>query len=632
MRFQLTKNLLHTYASVLRNHAASGAYFCLWSVLIYQTLHMRFFSTLLASTIGSLVALVLVVFFGFLILTAIVASTDIEPSVQPGSVLVMNLSGPLPEYVSHDPVRAVLWGGASVDSYDIKHALKKAAVDKRIDAIWLQMRGMRASWGTLQEIREALVAFKKSGKPLYASSGEYMMAERDYFLASVADSVFASPEAFFEFNGLYLEVLYYKGLLDALEIDAEIVRAGEYKAAVEPYLRKDMSEENKEQLSAILESTNSMMTGAIADSRGRTHTELEKLAREAAMLTAADAYEAGLLDSLLFEDEVVAVIKQRLGIGGDDSLHRIRLRSYIQTSDAKAGLSYGNDGQIAIVYAVGTIVSGTSDAGRNVIGSSTFNKAIREARDSDRVKAVVLRINSPGGSATASDAMWREISLTAEEKPVVVSMGDLAASGGYWIATAADTIVADPQTLTGSIGVFGVMFSIGRTLDTKLGITADRVRTSSYADMFSGMRMLEPQERALLTAAVRSTYSQFVDKVADSRGLDATFVDEIGQGRIWTGQQALDLGLVDIIGSLDTAVGVAAEMAGLEEGQYRVRRMPRPKTFLEEFEDALLARVSRVLNPVGAIPGVHQHKDFLETTVTMQGAAQARMEMELSIQ
>ncbi len=593
---------------------------------------MRFFSTLLASIIGSLVALVLVVFFGFLILAAIVASTDIEPSVQPGSVLVMSLSGTFPEYVSRDPVQTALLGNASVDSYDLKHALKKAAVDKRIDAIWLQMRGVRASWGTLQEIREALVAFKKSGKPLYASSGEYMMTERDYFLASVADSVFASPEAFFEFNGLYLEVMYYKGLLDALEIDAEIVRAGEYKAAVEPYLRKDMSAENEEQLSTILESINSMVTGTIAGSRGHTHAELKQLAREAAILTAADAYEADLLDSLLFEDEVVALIKQRLEIDEDESLRRISLRSYIQTPDSKAGLSYGNDGQIAIVYAVGTIVNGTSDAGRSVIGSSTFNKAMREARDSDRVKAVVLRINSPGGSATASDAMWREISLTAEEKPVVVSMGDLAASGGYWIATAADTIIADPQTLTGSIGVFGVMFNVGRTLDSKLGITTDRVRTSPYADMFSGMRTLEPQERALLTAAVNATYGQFVDKVAGSRGLDAAFVDEIGQGRIWTGQQALDLGLVDMLGSLDTAVEMAAEMAGLEEGQYRTRRIPRPKTFLEEFEDALMARATRVLDPVGAIPGVRQYKNFLETTIAMQGAAQARMELEISIQ
>lgn len=593
---------------------------------------MRFFSTLLASIIGSLVALVLVVFFGLLILTAVVASTDMEPPVQPGSVLVMNLSGSFPEYVSRDPVQAILLGDASVDSYDIKHALKKAAVDKRIDAIWLQMRGVRASWGTLQEIREALVAFKKSGKPLYASSGEYMMTERDYFLASVADSVFASPEAFFEFNGLYLEVLYYKGLLDALEIDAEIVRAGEYKAAVEPYLRKDMSAENEEQLSAILESVNSMVTSAIAGSRGHTHTELEQLAREAATLTADDAYDAGLLDSLLFEDEVVAVIKRRLDIDEDNSLRRISLRSYIQTPDSKAGLSYGNDGQIAIVYAVGAIVSGTSDAGRSIVGSSTFNKAMREARDSDRVKAVVLRINSPGGLAAASDAMWREVSLTAEEKPVVVSMGDLAASGGYWIATAGDTIVADPQTLTGSIGVFGVMFNVGRTLDSKLGITTDRVRTSPYADMFSGMRTLEPQERALLTAAVRATYSQFVDKVAGSRGLDAAFVDEIGQGRIWTGKQALDLGLVDMLGSLDTAVEIAAEMADLEEGQYRIRRIPRPKTFLEEFEDALMARARRVFNPVGDVPGVRQYRDFLETTVSMQGAAQARMELELSIQ
>ena len=259
---------------------------------------------------------------------------------------------------------------------------------------------------------------------------------------------------------------------------------------------------------------------------------------------------------------------------------------------------------------------------------------MRSARKNKRIKAVVLRINSPGGSASASDAMWREIDLTAQEKPVIVSMGDLAASGGYWIATAADTIVADPQTLTGSIGVFGVLFNIGDALDTNLGITTDRVRTSAYADMFSGMRPLAPQERALLEQAISTTYQQFLQKVADSRGLDIEAVDEIGQGRIWSGKQALDLGLVDMLGDLDTAIAIAAEKAGLEEGTYRTRLLPRPQTFMEELNDALAAKAGQVLHHLRATPAERalvRHARLLDQLAAMHGTVQARMPMEVTI-
>lgn len=594
---------------------------------------MRFFSTLVASVLGSLIALGFVIFLGFLFLMALAATSETAPMVRAGSVLVVNLSGAIPEQVSHDSFNQAFSGEPAFDLYDVKGALQKAAADDRIDGVWLQLHGVLADWATLQEIRAALVAFKASGKPLIASSGEYTMAEDEYFLASAADSVFASPEAFFEFNGLYLEVTYFQGLLEKLDVEPQIVRAGKFKAAVEPLLRDDLSDENEEQLAALLASQNSVFLDAIAESRGRAATDVQRLTEDPAFITATEAYDAGLLDGLLFEDQVEAIFKKRLGREEDDGLRQVSIASYVRVPASEAGIETGHEGEIAVVYAVGTIMSGSS-SGSGVVGSATFNKAMQEARENDRVNAVVLRINSPGGSAAASDAMWREIALTADEKPVVVSMGDLAASGGYWIATAADTIVANPQTLTGSIGVFGVLFNLGPMLDNKLGITTDNVRTSAYADMFSGMRALSEPEHALLQHAIETTYQQFLQKVAESRRLDVAAVDAIAQGRIWTGQQALDLGLVDVLGDLDTAIEIAAERAGLDEGTYRTRRLPRPKTFMEEVNEALSARVAQTWHGLRATPAeralVRQVR-LLEEFIEMHGTVQARLPMEISI-
>ena len=431
---------------------------------------MRFFSTLIASVLGSLIALGFLFFLGFLFLAALLTSSDPAPVVRSGSVLVVNLSGPIPELVSHDSFNQALGGESSVDLHDIKQAVQKAAADDRIDGIWLQLHGTQAGWATLYEVREALDAFKESGKPVIASSGEYTMAEGDYYLASIADSVYASPEAFFEFNGFYLDVMYYRGLLEKLDVEPEIIRAGKYKAAVEPFLRDDLSEDNEAQLTALLTAHNTTFLDAIAESRGQPASDVQRLTEDPAFITAAEAHAAGLLDGLLYEDEVEARFKKRLGLTTNDDLRYVNLRAYTRVPAAEAGLATGNEGDIAVVYAVGTILSGESGTGTGTVGSATFNEALRRVRRSSRVKAVVLRINSPGGSASAADAMWREIALTAKEKPVIVSMGDLAASGGYWIATAADTIVADPQTITGSIGVFGTLFNIGGMLENKLGI------------------------------------------------------------------------------------------------------------------------------------------------------------------
>ncbi len=594
---------------------------------------MRFFSTLIASVLGTLIALFLVCFIGFLFILALAASSSTTPVVRSGSVLVVDLSGPIPEQVSEDPFQQAFGGEAPFDLYHLKRALEKAAVDDRIEAVWLQARGVAVPMATLEEIREALLAFKESGKPLYASSGEYFMAEDDYFLASVADSVFAEPEAFFEFNGFYLEVMFFKELLDKLDVEAQVVRAGKFKSAVEPFFRDDLSPENETQLAALLASQNDVFLEGVAQSRGWPVADVQNQIEERAFITAAEAVEAGLLDGLRFDDEVERLFKDRLGVDEDDDLRTIRVKSYAKVPDAEAGLTTGNEGEIAVIYAVGTILPGKS-SGTDILGSETLGEALQEVRENDRVKAVVLRINSPGGSASASDAMWRQIKLTADEKPVIVSMGDVAASGGYWIATAGDTIVADASTITGSIGVFALFFDVGNFLSGKIGITTDGVRTGPYADMFSGVRPFSENESALMQRSIDATYRQFLEKVAANRSLDVAQVDSLGQGRIWTGEQALEIGLVDVLGDLNDAVALAAERAGLEAGTYRTRRLPRPRTFLDELNEAFGVRLAQTWQRLHTTPAERallRQVRLLEGLVEMQGTVQARLPMEITL-
>lgn len=581
---------------------------------------MRFFSSLLASILGTFVALGLLLLLGSALAAALLSTSSTTPTVRHNSVLVVELSGPVPEIASHDPLAGLLLDEASYDLQDLRKALRNAAADDRIGGMWLKLRGVQASWSTLEEIRLALEVFKASGKPMFASSGEYMMAERDYFLATVADSIFALPEAFFEFNGMYLEVMFLKGLLDKLDIEPEIIRVGEYKGAVESYSRTDLSRENEIQLQSVLDEYNGRLIEAVAASRAMDPEDVRELATDGAMITAAGAFEAGLLDGLLYEDEVTDLLRDRTGQDGD--LRSVRLTSYMRVPDAEAtGERARTDDRIAIVYAVGTILTGTSPSGISVVGSATFRDAMEKAREDERVKAVVLRINSPGGSAVASDAMWREIELTAREKPVVASMGDVAASGGYWIATAADTIVADRASVTGSIGVFGMLFNVGTALESNLGITTDGVQTSPYADMFSALRSLRPEERAILEQAIASTYDRFLERVSEARGMETAAVDSIGKGRVWTGRQAMEVGLVDALGGMDTAIELAAEMAGLQAWQTRL--LPRPRTLMEEISDLMIMRVRRTF----ALPAAER----IEELIRLNGQPQARVPLDFQL-
>ena len=601
---------------------------------------MRFLSTLVASTLGVILAFGLLFVFLLLFFFALAASSDQTPSVRTNSALVINLSGPIPELASDDPLTQAFGGGAAYDLRDLQMGLQKAAVDDRINAVWLQVTGVGGSWATLEEVRRALQTFKESGKPIYASSDDFTISEAGYFVASVADSVFAQREGIFEFNGFTLTQPFFQGTLDKLEVEPQVVRAGSFKSAVEPFTRTGLSPENREQLSSILGDINSRFMEAIAESRGLSVTELQRLVFEGAIFTADEAAEAGLLDALLYHDEVVDLMKNRIGnYDEDDDLRTVSLSSYNRVPASDAGLEMGDEGEIAIVYAVGSIVNGDggeSDpfSGQQQLAPLPFRDAIKTAREDEDVRAVVVRVNSPGGSASASEAIWREIELTQREKPVIISMGDYAASGGYWISTPADSIVADPLTLTGSIGVFMLGFNAKGFFNDKLGITFDGVETGPYADMFSGIEGFEDGERRLAERFVQDTYQAFLEKVAESRGLTTDQVDEIAQGRVWTGRQAKEVGLVDVLGGLDDAVRIAAERVGLEKGTYRTRILPRPKTFPERLASALEVRAARAWLDVRTTPAerfLHEQAQTLQALEEMNGTAQARMLLDVRV-
>lgn len=598
---------------------------------------MRFLSTLLASALGTLLAFGVVLLFLFFFFFAFALSADPEPPVSPGSVLTLDLSGPIPERVTRDPFAQAFTDQPSYDLHDVKQSLRKAAADTRIDAVLIRAHGVTAPWAVLQEIRRELETFKASGKPLIASTGEYYSGEQDYFLNSAADSVFAAPEGFFEFNGFATQVAFFQNTLDQLEIDVQVVRAGDYKSAVEPFTREDLSAENREQLSALLDTTSNTFMRAVANSRGLSMDALNRIASEAATLTARGAYEANLIDGLLYEDEVRNVINRRLNLNEDEELSTITLANYARVSPSSAGLELGDEGEVAVVYAEGQIVTGDTDnmfGSSPMIGSETFTEAMQTARESDRTDAVVVRINSPGGSASASDAMWRAMELTAQQKPVIVSMGGTAASGGYWMATAADSIVADPLTITGSIGVFGVFFDASGLFESKLGVTFDGVQTSPYADIFTGLTDFSAEERALLERFIDETYRTFLEKVAASRNKSVEEVQEIAQGRVWSGNTAYDIGLVDVLGGLDTAIEIAASRAGLDEGTYRVRTLPRPKTFIERFNESLYAQATSAWQSL-TLSSFERHlieqQRTLHDLVRTHGSAQARLPYAIDV-
>jgi protease-4 len=601
---------------------------------------MRFLSTLTASVLGTLIAFGLVVFFLFFFFFALTLSTDTTPTVQPGSVLTVPIEGPIPERTADDPFQQAFSNRPAYDLHDLQTALRNARQDDRIAAVWLRLKGTSASWSTVEEVRKAVVQVRESGTPVIASSEEFGMGEKDYYVASAADSVFAGPQASFEYNGFATILAFFKNTLDKLDVEPEVVRAGKYKSAVEPFLRSDLSEPNRRQIEALLSTVNDQFTSTVAEARSMSASSLDALADEDALLTSSAALDEGLIDGLRYEDEVRSLLRSDLDLPPETEVPTISLGDYKSVPAESAGVTYTGTGNVAIVYAEGNVVTGDPEEGpfgpsQQVLGSTPLIEALNEARTSPSTQAVVLRINSPGGSAAASEAMWRAAKRTADEKPLIVSMGGVAASAAYYIAAPADSIVADATTTTGSIGVFGVLFNAQGLFEDKLGVTFDAVTTSPYADMFTTAKPLDSAERRLLSESVDEAYRTFLQRVASGRNMDTSAVHEVAQGRVWSGRDAKDVGLVDTIGTLQDAIAMAGSAAGMGDGPYRTRILPRPKTFFERLNEQFSAQATKLWQSMAATSlerKLWRHRRVLDRLTGRNGSVQARLPVRIRIE
>ncbi len=594
---------------------------------------MRFLSTLAASVLGTLLAFGLVVFVVVFFFFALALSTDTAPSVTDGSVLTVPLQGTIPEKAADDPFRQAFGEGPTYDLRDLQTALRNAAQDDRIEAVWLRMKGTSSQWGTLEEVRQAVKRVSASGTPVIASSEEFGMSEKDYFVASAADSVYVGPQSSFEYNGFATILSFFEGAFEKLGVEPQVIRAGKFKSAAETFVRSDLSEENRLQLNALLNTINTQFTEAIAADRSLSAEALDQMADETPLLTASAAVEEGLVDGLHYEDEVRDVLEDLVPTSPTTSgLPTVSLSKYKRISASSAGVSYTGTGTIDVVYAEGSIVPGDPSespfGGQQSLGAGTLIDALEEARTNASTEAVVLRVNSPGGSASASEAMWRAVDRTAQEKPVIVSMGDVAASGGYYLAAAADSIVANPTTVTGSIGVIGLLLNTQELFEDQLGVTFDGVQTSPYADMYSSSRPLSSQERRLIGQSIDQTYNTFLERVAEGRGMDTSAVHEVAQGRVWSGQDAREVGLVDTLGSLQSAIAMAGQAANLGDGPYRTRELPRPQTVLERLNESFSTQATQLWHATLSTPlerKLWRHRRVLDRVVGTDGTVQTRL-------
>jgi protease-4 len=587
----------------------------------------QFFKFVLATILG----LFLFFFIGIFILMGIAASaaSGEEVSINDNSVLELKLNKPISEREARDPFSDL---GFSYTGFknnlglqEIKDAIRKAKTDDNIKGIYLDVSMVQAGMASLEEIRNALLDFKRSGKFVVAYND--LCSEKSYYLASVADKIYLNPAGTLEFNGLSAEVMFFKGFLEKLDIEPEIFKVGEFKSAVEPFYLDKMSEPSRLQTTAFLHSLNRFALENIAAARKIPFGKIQVISDSMLVHNADDALKYGLVTDLGYFDQALDFMKRKTNRKQNEELNLVSLSKYKQVDgDEEEGGSSKN--KIAVIYADGDIVEGDGD--QDNVGGDKFAEAIRKARLDNKVKAVVLRINSPGGSALASDVMWREVMLTKKVKPIVASMSDVAASGGYYLAMACDTIVAHPNTITGSIGVFGVMANFQGFLNNKLGITIDRVKTGQFSDMPTLTRKLTDYERQTIQQEVQRIYDDFTTKAAQGRNLPVAELRKIAAGRVWSGAEAKERKLVDVFGGLEDAIKLAASRAHLKTGDYRVRRLPAQKGFFAEFMTGLQdqTRASIVEAELGEN---YRYFESLKKLRNFQGI-QARLPFELEIQ
>lgn len=533
---------------------------------------MGFVKNFFASCLGALVALMLV--FIFVIFFFASLTSDEVKVISDKSVLHLKLDVPITELEADDPFEDLLPGASkNIGLMQLKRMLAHAKSDSKIHGILLEADITFAGTATLQEIRASLQDFRSSGKWVIAFADNY--TEDAHFLASAADRIYMSPHGMVEFNGLSIDVTFFKRFFDKVGIKPEVFRVGEFKSAVEPFLRDDLSEENKLQLNALLHDMLNSRLQRISESRDIDVSRLAELANGMLARNATQAVETGLIDSLIYMDELKAEIRDRLGLVATAEVPLVTYHDY-QKTYVTANKS---ENEVAVIVIDGEILPGESTDG--MVGSTTIRKAIQRARKSNAVKAIVVRVNSPGGAFQAADEMWREIMLAAQEKPVIASMGDYAASGGYYVAMPCDTIVALPTTITGSIGIYSVLFDLSGLLEDKIGITTEEVKTGEVGELITFTRPLTPLEREIWQTQTNALYEVFIRKAAMGRDMSIEELKRVASGRVWTGSQAEANNLVDIQGGFDDAVALAAGAANLGD-DYKLQFYPEPKTTLEK--------------------------------------------------
>lgn len=543
----------------------------------------QFFKFMFASMLAMLVTffITMIIFFAVIgtLISSATSSSEKIVKIKDNSVLHLKFDYPIKDRTSNNPFENIDF--STFETHEnlgldlILKNIAKAKDDDKIKGIYLDLTSINTGMASIEEIRNALKDFKKSGKWIVSYSEVY--TQSTYYLASLSDKIYLNPAGLVEMRGLSTQLMFFKNALEKLEVEMQIIRHGKFKSAVEPYMLEKMSDSNREQMELILNTAWGSMLKDLSESRKISIEELNAIADDIKIQTAKDALAHKFVDKLVFKDEFLDELKKRVSAESYDDINYISLSKYNNSTPEKEEKNSKNE--IAVIYASGDIISGKSNDGS--MGSETISEAIREARLDENVKAIVLRVNSPGGSALASDVMWREVVLAKKVKPVVVSMGDVAASGGYYIACAANKIVANEKTITGSIGVFGVIPNAQGMFNNKLGITFDFAKTNKHADIMTMFRPLTAEEKDIIQIGVENIYDDFITKVGEGRGMTKEQVDSIGQGRVWTGLDAKKIGLVDEIGGIDEAIAIAKDLAKLDD--YNLVDYPKLKDPFEQF-------------------------------------------------
>lgn len=544
----------------------------------------QFVKFLFASCLGTALALALLVFIGFSMLAGMAgkATEGEKVAVKSNSVLELDFKYLIPEKTNNVPLDPFDFNQKNVLGLtDMVTAIRKAKEDPDIKGIYINATYVMAGKATASVLRDALADFRSSGKFIVSYANYYTQGA--YYMASVSDSILLNPVGAVDFRGYSSMIAFFKGMLDKLDVQMKIFYAGKFKSATEPYRLDKMSDENRLQIREYIAALYDIFISDVSKGRNIPEAELRQIADRFDGRSAESALKAHLVDRIAYEDEAFQLIKTKIGLGEKEKLNRIHIEDYFESRAKK--LDFTTKDKIAVLYAEGTILDGEKGEVGNIYDVQ-YVKMLRKIRLDDGVKAVVLRINSPGGSVLASENILREIQLCKQAgKPVVVSMGDLAASGGYYIACTADSIFAEPGTITGSIGVFGMVPILQKTMKDNLGITYDTVRTGKYSAFGTPFYDFSPEESAIIQTRVEAIYEDFLNKVAAGRHKTRDQVHEIAQGRVWPGLKAKEIGLVDDIGGLDRAISAAAKLAGVEK--YRTTEFPRTKTGIEQLIDQI---------------------------------------------